>query len=70
MNTYTLWTASPEEVKLLLLQRVEQHHIEPYGLRMGCHLSSYANQGSVLSCRSLTEELCLHCYRMRKCGAV
>ena len=30
---------------LLLLQRLERHHIKPYGLRMGCHLSLYASQG-------------------------
>ena len=33
----------PEELKLLQLQRVDRHHIKPYGLRMGCHLSSYAS---------------------------
>lgn len=33
---------SPEELKLLLLQRVGQHHTKPYGLRMGCYANSYA----------------------------
>ena len=50
-NSHTLKhcvKAFPEELKLLVsvryLKKVDQHHIKPCGLRMGCRLSSYASQ--------------------------